>query len=495
MSAQSLPGGRHVVVTQSITTSMTGMTHALLYRTRALIETYDVDVEILLLDQRRSLPQLIEWLESRGLAHPRMRFVSLWDDVAAGVDLSPAMGPRIWRLKLILTDLRRRLGTLRRSRKAGLRALLRTSLTTISSAGRSLGRADLQKIGRRRLAQPGLLELSTAAGRRIGITRGWWALWSTWLRDRLDGDEPVNLLCDNWHVVDLLTQWGLPNVATTYVVHSDHIGSKAGDLHGEGWTQGRGFALQRVDQLDACVFLTEQQRDQFVTDHGDPGNLHVVPNSISAPVVDVSARDERRGIAMTRLVAIKRPAHAVAAIQAVSAAGVEFDIFGGTPHKDQWDALIEQIGDDERIRLRGRTDDPIAEFARASFMLVTSTSEGFGLSIVEAMSVGCVPICYDIRYGPGEIVTHGVDGYVVPAVPERLAEAIDEFLALPPQRVEQMRQAARRRAEDFADEAVVRRWPEVLAAAAQRRSTRESISVQPADLYEIELAAKQWHAS
>lgn len=490
-----LPPGRHVVVTQSITTSMTGMTHALLYRTRALIDAYDVDVEILLLDQRKSLPALIEWLESRGLAHPRMRFVSLWDDVAEGaVDLSDAFGSPTSRLAMQLTDLRRRLGVWRRSPRRGWRSLARSTRSPVSSAGRTLATADMQKIGRRRLAQPGHLKLVNGRGATLGITRGWWALWSTWLTGRLAGDEPVHLICDNWHVVDLLTQWGLPNVASTYVVHSDHVGSQEGDLRGRGWTQGRGFALQRVEQLDACVFLTDQQRERFIRDHGDPGNLHVVPNSIALNTRTDESRDERRGIAMTRLVAIKRPAHAVAAIQATTAPRIEFDIFGGTAHKDQWDALADQIGADERIRLRGRTDDPIGEFARASFMLVTSTSEGFGLSIVEAMSVGCIPICYDIRYGPGEIVTHGVDGYVVPAEPERLAEAIDEFLALPPEAVERMRAAARRRAADFADDRVVRRWPEVLTAAAGQRSSRTPTTITNRELYRVELSAKQWHA-
>ena len=32
--------------------------------------------------------------------------------------------------------------------------------------------------------------------------------------------------------------------------------------------------------------------------------------------------------------------------------------------------------------------------------------------LVESMASGCIPIAYDIDYGPSDIITDGVDGFL-----------------------------------------------------------------------------------
>ncbi|WP_200914854.1 glycosyltransferase [Arthrobacter sp. Leaf234] len=46
----------------------------------------------------------------------------------------------------------------------------------------------------------------------------------------------------------------------------------------------------------------------------------------------------------------------------------------------------------------------------ASFTLLTSTTEGLPLVLLEAMSGGCLPIAYDIPYGPADLIEDA--GYV-----------------------------------------------------------------------------------
>ena len=48
-------------------------------------------------------------------------------------------------------------------------------------------------------------------------------------------------------------------------------------------------------------------------------------------------------------------------------------------------------------------------------MLLTSRMEGLPLVLLEAMSVGCIPIAYDMPYGPADIIVDGVNGYLVEA--------------------------------------------------------------------------------
>ena len=55
-----------------------------------------------------------------------------------------------------------------------------------------------------------------------------------------------------------------------------------------------------------------------------------------------------------------------------------------------------------------------ALFARSDVCLLMSDHEGFGLSVLEAMAVGCVPVVSDIACGYREIVRHEENGLVAP---------------------------------------------------------------------------------
>ncbi len=45
---------------------------------------------------------------------------------------------------------------------------------------------------------------------------------------------------------------------------------------------------------------------------------------------------------------------------------------------------------------------------------MTSSFEGYPLATLESMSRGCPVVSYDIRYGPREQISDGVDGFLVP---------------------------------------------------------------------------------
>ena len=53
------------------------------------------------------------------------------------------------------------------------------------------------------------------------------------------------------------------------------------------------------------------------------------------------------------------------------------------------------------------------EYLRSSMLLMTSRYEPFGLVLPEAMSCGLPVIAFDCPYGPAEIITDGVDGFLI----------------------------------------------------------------------------------
>ena len=96
--------------------------------------------------------------------------------------------------------------------------------------------------------------------------------------------------------------------------------------------------------------------------------------------------------------------------------------------------------------------------------------EGQGLVLIEAMSVGCIPIAYDVPYGPSDIIEHGVNGFLVEAGDiSALAERIRQVGTMDAEALVKMRQAAFARAHEFNDEAVVQMWGTAMRDAIERK--------------------------
>ena len=111
----------------------------------------------------------------------------------------------------------------------------------------------------------------------------------------------------------------------------------------------------------------------------------------------------------------------------------------------------------------------LMEFYRkspADCFLNTSTTEGLPVSIMEACSFGIPSLATDVG-GTGEIVKDGKNGFLLPAelTEEMLAARIREFCALPADRRNAMRGAAREIwKSDFSAETNYRRFAESIQA-------------------------------
>jgi len=74
-------------------------------------------------------------------------------------------------------------------------------------------------------------------------------------------------------------------------------------------------------------------------------------------------------------------------------------------------------------------------------------------------------------YGPSDIITHGVDGFLVP--PDDIWGLVTEIRRLvraDPAKVQRMRVAAHRRALEFNDEHVTSTWSTVMQDALESRT-------------------------
>lgn len=88
-------------------------------------------------------------------------------------------------------------------------------------------------------------------------------------------------------------------------------------------------------------------------------------------------------------------------------------ILGTGEEMAELNELVNKLGLNDCVQLMGYSDQVEKEMKEASIFAATSRSEGFLLAIVEAMSQGCVPISYDTPYGPNDIITDDVDGFII----------------------------------------------------------------------------------
>lgn len=135
------------------------------------------------------------------------------------------------------------------------------------------------------------------------------------------------------------------------------------------------------------------------------------------------------------------------------------------------DALRAQrvaLGLEEHITLLGFTDDPGAFLANVDLFVLSSTSEGFSLSTVQAMAAG-LPVLATRSGGPEELISHDVHGLLVDVgSSDSIAQGLRLLLGDAARR-NRLSSAARIRARDrFSIEAMVARYRELYYEAASR---------------------------
>jgi len=444
------------VLTWSIPDDFGGMTSALLRRSRAFVRLGGVAVDVLTLDARPDYPSVEARLRAAGELVDGVRLVNLWDwlrdaplDAADTLDLSgfhplggtgEAGGTRDGNV-------------LNRTRTAADGGVLQVDHYREDGTLVASDRRDTAQRGR-----PGgrSVVLCGADGAPVRSFASAWALYRWWL-DALRQREPSYIVVDSKTVARFAPTYRRKRAVVVHVVHNSHL---QGD---GGLRESRREAFENLDRFDAVVVLTEHQRRDIEARFGEQPGLTVIPNSCALPAVP--ARGERAGgVVLSSLTSRKRVDHAM---RAATAAGATLDVFGSG------DPTPFQALETDRVRLRGYSPNARDGLAGASFLLLTGRSEGFPLALVEAMAVGCIPIAYDVKYGPASVIRDGRNGFLVPSGDGgALADAIRRLESLPPLRVAAMRWSARRTATAYSDEAVTRQWARALRAAEYRKAVR-----------------------
>lgn len=131
-----------------------------------------------------------------------------------------------------------------------------------------------------------------------------------------------------------------------------------------------------------------------------------------------------------RLEPLKRVDLAIKAMKYVKTRGAKLRVIGRGFLEESLHKIAADEGVNEMVSFEGFVSDEelLAMYANAGCIVFVPYQEDYGYATLEAFqSIHPMIVTHDCG-GPLEFVEHGLNGYVVPAKPQELAEAIDELL-------------------------------------------------------------------
>lgn len=209
-----------------------------------------------------------------------------------------------------------------------------------------------------------------------------------------------------------------------YTLHNNHFSPPHG--YGSPLRPEMADLLNHLRDCRDVVVLTSGQRQDIWKQFGWMPSVHVIPHFVP-DVSKVRERDPKRIVMVGRFHQIKGQLAAIRAFGHVVSAVPEAKLvfYGRGTDEAEMRRQIIDLGLTASVSIAGFTADAEDVFLGAAMSIVASDYEGFCLSLAESMAAGCVPVSYDIKYGPREMIDNGVNGFLVEAGNEKeLADAL-----------------------------------------------------------------------
>ena len=179
-----------------------------------------------------------------------------------------------------------------------------------------------------------------------------------------------------------------------------------------------------IEQSDGVTAISKYSRERTIHDFEIKRPIEVIPNFVNCDLYmrckDQSARQRwaKNGEPILMHLSNFRPVKRVCDVIEIFALVREkipakLVLMGDGPDRGSADFMVRKKGLTKDVFFLGKQDNVQEKLGLADLFLLPSDEESFGLAALEAMACE-VPVIATNVGGLPEVVTHGVDGYLIP---------------------------------------------------------------------------------
>lgn len=241
-----------------------------------------------------------------------------------------------------------------------------------------------------------------------------------WLKNILNKIKYPVIMSEQRRLDKYIENLSVPRLKKISILHSSHLSDPYDNISKSGSYFRHLF--KNAKNFNHLVVLTNTQKKDIKNVYSNVDNLIVLPHAYEAgdckneKQLNIESNSSNFTCVMiARYTKAKRIDEAIHAFKHVVAEipNAQLDIYGNGPLKNDLQDMINQLNLNKNVHLKGYTDNVHEKYKNAACSILTSEREGFGLVITESMACGTPVVSYDLKYGPSDIISNGVNGFVV----------------------------------------------------------------------------------
>ena len=254
-----------------------------------------------------------------------------------------------------------------------------------------------------------------------------------------------------------------------FVFHSEHE-FKNGGLYYEYY-----YIFKYAQRFDFFITATEAQKAVLETTLQKQGLDNAAIYALAVGHLEKLSfpEEQRKPLSLMTASRLDPRKRLDLAIRAVALAhqkepNLRFDIYGKGGEQENLQDLIDTLGANDYIQLRGHADlrDVYPQY---ELYVTTSQWETFGLTLMEAVGAGLALVGFDARYGNPTFIKDGENGYLVPyseTMDEDLlvSQMADKILFALESDLESMHQVSYDLAKQYLKPKILEAWRKLLVA-------------------------------
>ncbi|MGW7987431.1 accessory Sec system glycosyltransferase GtfA [Staphylococcus shinii] len=257
------------------------------------------------------------------------------------------------------------------------------------------------------------------------------------------------------------------------VVHAEHFNEPISNDDYILWNNHYEYVFMNVDEIDFYITATDIQNKLLQSQFQK--YLNITPKIYTIPVGNLKSlvySEHRKPYSIMTASRLANEKHVDWLLKAVIKAKqqipqITFDIYGEGGQKQLLKRLIVENDASTYISLLGHVDLENT-YKNYELFLSGSTSEGFGLTLMEAVGSGLGIIGFDVNYGNPTFINHQNNGYLISLdtnevseeeIINKIAESIMNYFKSDMKKIQN---DSYRIAEDFKLEAIQNKWTQLI---------------------------------